>query len=408
MVGSYLLIGVAIIICFGIILLFKDRFYHWVGRQREDIHSQNSLLLRESLDKDRQIKKLNFRINELVDLNSRYLSFIFNAPAIMQGLNTSSNLREITSSIIEMAKNIALTEKVELFLFDAADNYLKKVTESGNSKEDQTTFAFGEDIIGVAAEKRFIIMRDHYTQQYNSRNKTSQFWIAVPIVCKEKLLGVLGIGDIEKPVGNESDLLKMIADIAGVALFNHVIISDAQQKANTDPLTTLNNRHYFYKMAQYYLEKSLKDGTEISIFLFDIDNFKHYNDTNGHSAGDKLLIELSRLLRSASRRNMTIVRYGGEEFIIMLPGISKEKALIYADRLRAKISEHTFHNREKQPLGFISISGGVASYPRDGDSIDSIIHHADKALYQAKSEGKNRVFPYQPQELQNTCLSAGA
>lgn len=402
MIEYYLLIGLAIMVVFCALIFFNDRFYHWIGKQREGINTENSASLKEILDRDRQIKKLNVRINELVELNSRYLSFMFNAPSIMQRLNTTLNLQDIIVSIIELANNVVRTDKVEIFLFDATHNHLKGVSVNEELKQEQITYALGEDLIGVAAEKRFVMMREHYTQKNGNRDAQSQFSMAVPLICKDNLLGVLGIGEIKNRIGNESDLLKMIADIAAVALFNQLILSDAQHKANTDPLTRLNNRNYFLQMAQYNTEKALKDGTEISIFLFDIDNFKNYNDTNGHAAGDKLLIELSRLIRSASRKNSTIARYGGEEFIIMLPGIPKEEAFIYAERLKAKISQHPFYHGDKQPLGFVSISGGVASFPGDGDSINKVIHHADKSLYQAKSEGRNRVLLYKSQQLESS------
>jgi diguanylate cyclase (GGDEF)-like protein len=149
-------------------------------------------------------------------------------------------------------------------------------------------------------------------------------------------------------------------------------------------------------MAQNFVEKAIREGTPISIFLFDIDNFKHYNDTNGHDEGDKLLRELSEIVRTVTRKNSVIVRYGGEEFIVMLPGITKEDALIYAERLREKIAEYPFMHRENQPLGCVSISGGVASFPIDGDSIYKVIQLADMSLYKAKSEGRNRVIMHQP------------
>jgi diguanylate cyclase (GGDEF)-like protein len=149
-------------------------------------------------------------------------------------------------------------------------------------------------------------------------------------------------------------------------------------------------------MAQNFIEKALRENTPISIFLFDIDNFKHYNDTNGHDEGDKLLKELSDLVRSVTRKNSVIVRYGGEEFLVMLPAISGEDAAVYAERFREQVSSHPFPHREKQPLGCLSISGGIASFPVDGDTIFKVIQHADKALYQAKSEGKNRDIKYAP------------
>jgi diguanylate cyclase (GGDEF)-like protein len=145
-------------------------------------------------------------------------------------------------------------------------------------------------------------------------------------------------------------------------------------------------------MAQYNIEKAEREKTVISIILFDIDNFKHFNDTNGHDAGDKLLVGLSGLMRGTSRKESVIARYGGEEFIIMLPRIPKDEAFIYADRLREMISQQPFPHREKQPLGFVSISGGVASFPEDGDSIHILIQNADKALYRAKAVGKNRII----------------
>ena len=129
----------------------------------------------------------------------------------------------------------------------------------------------------------------------------------------------------------------------------------------------------------------------VSIFLFDIDNFKNYNDVNGHGEGDKLLKELSGLVQRESRKSAVVARYGGEEFIVMLTGISKGDACSYARRLCEKIAAHPFAHREKQPLGILSISGGVAAYPTDGTSIEEVIRLADAALYAAKERGKNRV-----------------
>jgi diguanylate cyclase (GGDEF)-like protein len=255
------------------------------------------------------------------------------------------------------------------------------------------------------------MMRGHYSklysQQQDKENAMGQLWMAAPVIFKDKLLGVIGIGDIENPVGNESDLLRMIADIAGVALINQITLDEAQHKANTDPLTGLNNRNYFFQMAQHYVEKSIKDESSISIFLFDIDNFKHYNDTNGHAAGDKLLIELSQLIRETTRKEATIARYGGEEFIVMLSGITNKEAFLYAERLREKIAQYPFLHREKQPLGFVSISGGIASFPEDGDSIHKVIQLADMSLYRAKSEGKNRVLSHKLYSFPNRGKAKG-
>jgi diguanylate cyclase (GGDEF)-like protein len=405
MLEHYVIIGLAIIVVIGVPLFFIARSSQWFGNQQTRLNGQDNPYLREIVDRDRQNKMLNVKINKLVELNSRYLTFMFKIPSLIQRLNTTLKLQEIVMSIVELVNNIVLTKTVEIYIFDALNN---KLTRFDASQQDQVSYALGEDLIGVAAEHRFIMMREHfnriYTQKQGNGNANSQFWMAVPIIFKDRLLGVIGIGEIESPIGNEGDLLKMIADIAGVALFNQIILNDAQHQANTDSLTGLNNRNYFFQMAQHYLEKSLREGTVISVFLFDIDNFKHYNDTNGHNAGDKLLIELSQLIRSASRKNSIVARYGGEEFIVMLPEISKDEAFIYAERLREKISQHPFQYGQKQPLGFVSISGGVATFPEDGDSMNKIIQHADMSLYQAKSEGRNRVLVHKAQMPQGKIL----
>jgi len=305
-------------------------------------------------------------------------------------------LQEIVLSIIDLVNSIIKTDKVELYLFDASNNLLQMMDVTNKEQQNKISYAVGEGLIGAAAEHRFIMMREHFNKLYpkqpdNAKSK-SELWMAVPIIFKERVLGVIGIGEIEDPIGNESDLLKMTADIAAVTLLNQIMLNEAQHWANTDSLTGLNNRNYFFKMSRYYMERSLRDATEITFFLFDIDNFKHYNDTNGHNAGDLLLIQMSRIIRESGRKNSTVARYGGEEFIVMLPGITKEDALIYAERLRESIAQYPFQHREKQPLGFVSISGGIASFPEDGESINKVIQHADTLLYQAKSEGKNRVL----------------
>ena len=394
----YVLIGIAAgIVISGLFFILRS------SKRRELIDNQNRLSLKEIIDRDRQIKNLGAKLNKLSELNSRYLSFVLRVPSIIQRLNSTLKLQEIVLSVIELVNNIVVTDKVELYLFDASNNVLKKQSAQNKNQQEQITCALGEDLMGVAAEQRFILMREHfkklYPQQQSNKDSKSELWMAVPIIFKDRLLGVIGIGEIEAPlVGNESDLMKMIADIAGVALLNQMMLNEAQHSANTDALTGLNNRNYFYKMAQYNMERSLREGTVISCFLFDIDNFKHYNDTNGHNEGDKLLVELGQLIRESSRKNVTVARYGGEEFIVMLPGISKEEAFIYAERLRERIAQHPFQHREKQPLGFVSISGGIASFPEDGDSMDKVIQHADMSLYTAKSMGKNRVFIHEMQQ----------
>lgn len=396
MAGEYNIIAIVLFFLIGSAVFFLVRS----SRRAAKNDAPEASSLREIIARDRQIRKMEIKINRLTEVNSRYLSFMLKVPTIVQRLNSSSKLHTIILAITEMVQDVVVTDTVELYLYDASDNQLKKVSLEGALNHAQGILTLGEGLVGSAARHRFVMLREDFRKispgSHGDQSADAQIWMAVPILFKDRILGVIGIGKIDNPVGNESDLLKMIADIAAVALMNQTILSEAQLKANTDSLTGLNNRNYFFRMAQHYIEQSVQEETSLSVFLFDIDNFKHYNDTNGHSAGDQLLVELSQIIRGSTRRESTIARYGGEEFIIMLPRIDKEEAFIYAERLREKISQYPFRHREKQPLGFVSVSGGIASFPDDGDSIHKVIEFADIALYQAKGEGKNRVLLYTP------------
>jgi len=397
---TYIIIG-AVVLLSIILSLITYHSGRAAGLQegREDERKKLDVAsLREVLARDQEIQGFHARVDRLNELNSRYLSFMFKIPTTVQRLNSTMKFEEIISSIVDLVKDVVPTNLVEVYMLDP-NNILRRVLLRGENRKEESSYAMGEGLIGQAGQDRIIRFNGRFNRA-NTGGKDaiqadSRIWMATPIIFKERLLGVIGIGPID-PTGNESNLMKMIADIAAVTLVNNAMLGEAKHKANTDSLTGLNNRNYFFQMVQTSVEKAIREGTPISIFLFDIDNFKHYNDTNGHDAGDKLLIELSRLVTEITRKSAVFARYGGEEFIVMLPGISKEDALIYANRVREQISSHPFLHREKQPLGCVSVSGGVASFPTDGDSVYKVIQLADASLYQSKAEGRNRVLLHKP------------
>ena len=128
------------------------------------------------------------------------------------------------------------------------------------------------------------------------------------------------------------------------------------------------------------------------MFLFDVDHFKHYNDSNGHAAGDQLLKQLARLVEDNIRKENTFGRFGGEEFLIVLPETSPEQALIVAEKVRYLIAHHPFPYGDAQPLGSVTISGGIAAFPGHGLDPEALLEAADSGLYEAKRQGRNRVL----------------
>ena len=162
-------------------------------------------------------------------------------------------------------------------------------------------------------------------------------------------------------------------------------------EAATDPLTGAHNRRFFREMAQKEISRSKRTRRPLSLVLIDIDHFKQVNDNHGHLAGDRVLAEVSRLGRDIVRGSDTFARFGGEEFVLLLPGADKSAAASVAETLRAGISAHRFEHGGVQLR--VTISAGVATLDyRDGDSdLDSLIEKADGALYQAKEGGRNAV-----------------
>ena len=126
--------------------------------------------------------------------------------------------------------------------------------------------------------------------------------------------------------------------------------------------------------------------------MVDIDDFKKYNDTFGHQAGDQILKGVAKLLKDYSRKMDWVCRYGGEEFTIILPQTSKKEAIIIAERLREAVEKHPFINEEVMPNKKLTVSLGVSTYPEDGSTNAELISYSDKSLYQAKNQGKNQTW----------------
>lgn len=164
-----------------------------------------------------------------------------------------------------------------------------------------------------------------------------------------------------------------------------------KEMAVRDGLTSLYNHRYFQEALAQEVARSKRYDKRCCLLFFDVDNFKHYNDSHGHPEGDTLLKGLARILMSHTRACDLAARYGGEEFVLLLPETGKEAALKVAEDLRRRVAEHPFPGRESQPLGTVTVSIGVAGFPEDGTEAATLLACADQLLYQAKNSGKNRV-----------------
>jgi diguanylate cyclase (GGDEF)-like protein len=159
----------------------------------------------------------------------------------------------------------------------------------------------------------------------------------------------------------------------------------------TDPLTGLLNRRYLEQRLAEEVQRSQRQGYEMSFMMIDIDDFKLYNDLNGHQAGDLALEMTARSLKSVLRSADVASRYGGEEFSILLPQTSLAEATAIAERIRRRVERARYPHGKTQPHGAVTISIGVSAFSSTLNIPENIIGAADRALYFAKRQGKNRV-----------------
>jgi diguanylate cyclase (GGDEF)-like protein len=158
----------------------------------------------------------------------------------------------------------------------------------------------------------------------------------------------------------------------------------------TDGLTDLFNHRHIHELLHEEFERTRRSGEPLAVAMLDLDRFKLVNDTFGHPTGDVILYETARILRETAREIDMVGRYGGEEFVVILPGTDEEAAAQFADRVRVAVSEYLFRDEANEVT--MTVSGGVASFPGlDIDHPDVLIKRADEALYAAKEGGRNRI-----------------
>jgi diguanylate cyclase (GGDEF)-like protein len=160
---------------------------------------------------------------------------------------------------------------------------------------------------------------------------------------------------------------------------------ELQRLSLTDGLTGLDNRRQLMQTLESEVERSRRHGHSFAVVMLDVDHFKDYNDSHGHLAGDAVLTRVGGLLRECTRGVDCSARYGGEEFVLVLPETSVDRAVEVAERIRARLAKEGFAN------GRITLSAGVAQFPKDGETPESVLSSADAALYRAKGEGRDRV-----------------
>jgi diguanylate cyclase (GGDEF)-like protein len=215
-----------------------------------------------------------------------------------------------------------------------------------------------------------------------------------PIMARGSVMGVLvfATAQNEPRLTEESyRTIETFTDYLSIAVENARNYQRLKELSLTDDLTQLYNSRYLHLVLDRELSRSQRHHFEFSLIFIDLDNFKRINDENGHMAGSGLLKEFGDFLLKKIRVSDVGIRYGGDEFVLVLPQTSQENAFLFTSRLREQLSEHQFL-KDRGLKVKLTASFGISTYPADGQSIDELIAAADKAMYHVKRGNKNGVF----------------
>lgn len=327
------------------------------------------------------------------------------------GYRLSYNLTE-EEVIDQFAENISgIIEADYTYVFDHRDGWLELIRawEYGELVSPEMSHSYLKNTLAYHILKQKEALIYHSKKEWSSLTNGQEFTdmqsvLAIPIARNQKIEGILLAFSTRKNAFQDFQL--KIADILSsyftVSVEKARNMAETVEKSERCGLTKLYNYHFLEERLTYEqqrLERS--DITSLSVIMLDIDHFKQVNDTYGHASGNDVLVELAAILNEATPEGGIVGRYGGEEFIFILPGVEKKQAYHIAEYLRLKIEAHRFHIKpdleddKKEVTIAITASIGVSANPEDADEAKNLISNADRALYLgAKRSGRNRVASY--------------
>lgn len=317
--------------------------------------------------------------------------------ATVADITSELELPKLLDTILERAISLLEADGGDVCIYDAENNHLRVVT-SRNIPCDSigTIVHIGEGAAGLAALNRETVILDDYSMWSGKmkifENAGIHASLISPISIGERLIGTITIFHFDpKKRFNEDDrrLLSMFAQHAANAMDNAMLFEKIQKMARTDPVTGLLNRRALLEMGKSEVLRSQRLNHPISVIMVDLDNFKPINDQFSHLAGDIALREIATVMQKNLRNIDIIGRYGGDEFIILLPEARQYEAKAACERLRSQIKDTEININEEKVSFTASI--GYVSHDENPPNLEKMINQADQAMYESKKSGKNRI-----------------
>lgn len=319
------------------------------------------------------------------------------------GLLARRELKELLKDIVERAGQLVGASSGFLFMVDPARNKLRPVISTGYlASVEVNPLKPGAGLAGRVWESgKPLVIEDYDTwESRNSevRSGLIRAMVGVPLKNKSEVIGVLGLAYERESIGTfqegEVQLLMRFAQFAALTVDNAQLYAATQELAIRDPLTGVFNRRHLFDLGRLELERARRYSQPLSAVMLDIDSFKNLNDTRGHRTGDIVLRAVAERCGMRLREVDTLARYGGDEFVILLPYADLEHAVLVADRIRRLVLDTPIHTGTEDLS--VTVSAGVVQFEQVTVNLETLLERADRALYAAKHLGRNRVEIWNP------------
>ncbi len=355
-----------------------------------------------------QLAELREHTNERGDA----LQFI---PGLLNAMFHASSPRTVGPIALKLVEHLFRPTQAAVFAARPGDRTLVLVAGTGLPPPlgPGDLVAFGEGRVGYVAEHGTAMDEADFRaagvitgEMLQARRRIDtpgvkhlRVEVAAPIAAQNTLFGVVCLAGAFAARGREKKRLATLAELIGIALFNATRVRAIEESATRDGLTGVHNHAHLAFRLEEELREAERAKRPLSVVSLDLDHLGQYNLTNSNLQGDHVIKHVARLLRDAVRENDVVARVGGGEFVVLYPGADKATSLRLADGVRETVQNYPFEHRAQQPLGVVTVSLGVASYPEDSRTGTNLLQAAKEALAQAKTDGRNRIVPARPNYL---------
>lgn len=407
-------------------------YYEWINHAKEEINSNKTLTIGEGISERIYLLKLLPLSDSQGELVGSTIFFHDDTETqtLTKGLEDQANrlavLYEIGKAITSTLNFDALLELIHtqiskviqsetyfvaLYLPETHEMEIRILFEEGK-RHPSITVSANEGLSSWIVENKQTLLIHDLKKEIDSltmkpvmvgEKKLSRSWLGVPLLTDNNLIGLLAVASYQPNRFDNTDklLMEQIGQQAVLSIQNARHYEETNRQAKLDSLTGVSNHNHFIETLYQESEDALTSQSPISLIMLDIDHFKLYNDTYGHTIGDQVLRLTVQAMESHIKKTDSVGRWGGEEFGIVLPNASTTQANMVANRIRRTLSELPLFNVEGKTIPKPTISQGIATIPDHTNDVSELVVIADRALYRAKAKGRDQVAVGIPSKSSN-------